>query len=388
MQCRFPQGYLALLLSLVAVGCARKAAPASRPPAEVAVVTVAAETIPWVYTFVAQAQASQTVEVRPLVSGTLLGRFFTEGTDVRKGAPLYQVDPAPYEAVYRSAVGDLERDRARVDQTERDLGRTKALYDGGAVSQRQLDDAQTAFDQAKAERVSAQATVDQARVDLDRTRIVAEIPGRVGRTELQVGAQVAGSSSLLTTIDQLDPIFVNIPVSDNERLRFLDDLETGRLIPPPNQDWRVQLVLADSNVFPDEGRINFQGLRVDRETGTTQLRAQFRNPARRLLPNQFVRARILGATRKDVLLVPQRAVQQGLQGPYVYLVGQGDTVTAQNVKAAAWDGGRWLIESGLKPGDRVVVDGVQKVVAGRPVRPVPLVEADSVPVAPAAPGGA
>jgi len=368
--------------------CAKKSAAPEMQPPEVSVVTVTPQDIPWTYVFVAQAQPSQTVEVRSLVSGTLVARYFTEGTDVAKGAPLYLIDPAPYEAAYRSAQADLQAALARVDQTRRDLGRTKALFEGGAVAQRQYDDAQTAYEQATAQNSAAKAAVDKARVDLDRTRIVAEIPGRVGRTELQVGAQVPGPATLLTTIDELDPIFVNIPVSDNERLAYQDDFDKQRLIPPAGGRWKVQLVLADSSTFPVEGTINFQDLRVDQATGTMQLRAQFKNPGRRLLPNQFVRANLRGATRRHALLVPQRAVQQGLQGPYVYLVGQGDTVSAHDIVASAWDGHNWLIQSGLKPGDRVIVDGVQKVAAGRRVRPTTYREsADSVASPREAPGG-
>lgn len=372
MSCPFRPCFIPFL-ALVALACNRKpAAPPQMPPAEVAVVSVTPQDIPWVYSFVGQAQASQTVEVRSLVSGTILARYYTEGTDVKKGAPLYLIDPAPFEAAYRAAQAQLQQAVATLEQTQRDLGRTQALLEGGAVSQRQLDDAKTAQAQASAARASAAAAVDKAKVDLDRTRIVAEIPGRVGRTELQVGAQVPGPSVLLTTIDQLDPIYVNIPVSDNERLAFEDDIAKGRILPPPNRQWKVQLVLADSSIFPGYGTINFQELRVDQETGTTQLRAQLRNPERRLLPNQFVRAKILGATRPNALLVPQRAVQQGLQGPFVFVVTAGDTAVARDIVATAWDGGNWLIEQGLNPGDRVVVDGVQKVAAGRPVRPVPV----------------
>lgn len=380
-----------VLVLVLLAACAKKAAPPQLPPPQVTVVEVEARSIPATFTFVAQAQASQTVEVRSLVSGTLLQRYFTEGTDIAKGAALYLIDPAPYNATYQSALSQVATAQARLEQTQRDLGRTKALFEGGAVSQRQLDDAQTAYEQAVASMTGAKAAVDKAKVDLDRTRIIAEIPGRIGLTQLQAGAQVSGPTVLLTTIDQIDPIFVNIPISDNERLRWEDNIRTGRIILPKNKKLKVQLTLSDSSRYPFEGEINFTELSVDRQTGTMQVRAQFRNPDRRLLPNQFVRATIGGATRNGALLVPQRAVQQGLSGPYVYVVGVGDTVTARTITATNWIGGLWLIQEGLAPGDRVVVDGVQKVVAGRPVRPS-LVDAaaDSAP-APAPPetaGGA
>ncbi len=377
-----------MVLPAISAACSSKGGAPEAPPAEVSVVTVTPQDIPWTFAFAAQAKPSQTVEVRSLVSGTLIARYFTEGTDVARGTPLYLIDPAPYEATYRSSQADLQAALARVEQTTRDLGRTKALFEGGAVSQRQYDDAQTAFEQATAQHSAARAAVDKAKVDLDRTRIVAEIPGRIGRTELQVGAQVPGPSTLLTTIEELDPIFVNIPVSDNERLAFQDDVDKQRLVPPARNRWRVQLVLADSSIFPVEGVLNFQELHVDAETGTSQLRAEFKNPGRRLLPNQFVRANLRGATMRNALLIPQRAVLQGLQGPYVYIVGPGDTVSAQDIVATSWDGGNWLIQSGLKPGDRGVVDGLQRVAAGRTVRPTTLKEnPDSTPARREAPGG-
>lgn len=357
------------LASALITACAKKEAPPPPPPPQVSVVVVQPQSIPATFTFVAQAQASQTVEVRSLVSGTLTQRYFTEGADVVKGEALYLIDPAPYNATYKSALAQVAQAKARLDQTERDLGRTKALYEGGAVSQRQLDDAKTAYEQAVASMTGARATSDNAKIDLGRTRLVAEIPGRIGRTELQAGAQVPGPSALLTTIDQIDPIYVNIPVSDNERLEWEDNIRTGRIELPRNRKLKVQVTLSDSSQFPYQGEINFTELRVNRETGTLQVRAQFRNPDRRLLPNQFVRASIIGAMRHGALLVPQRAVQQGLSGPYVYVVGAGDTVTARTVTATTWSGGGWLIQSGLSSGDRVVVDGIQKVVAGRTVRP-------------------
>jgi membrane fusion protein (multidrug efflux system) len=181
-----------------------------------------------------------------------------------------------------------------------------------------------------------------------------------------VGAQVPGPSVLLTTIDQLDPIYVDIAVSDNDRLRHEASVRDGRVTPPPGGKYRVQLLLADSSIFEHEGRIDFADLRVDPETGSLTMRAVFPNPRRRILPGSFVRARLLGATRTDAVLVPQTAVQQALGRQFVYVV-VGDTAKTRDVVTGTWVGRDWIVEKGLQAGDRVIVDNIQKVRPGAPV---------------------
>jgi membrane fusion protein, multidrug efflux system len=232
------------------------------------------------------------------------------------------------------------------------------------VAQKDVDDAQQAFDQA-------QAAVDQTRKDYEDTFVRAEISGRAGRTQLELGARVTGPGDLLTTVEQVDPIYVNFSPSDEDLLRLRRDVATGRLLmPPAPRALAVQVTLADGSLFPAAGELNFADLALQPATGTLQLRAQLRNPQHVLLPGQFVRVRLLGLKRPSAILVPQRAVQQGLGGAFVYVVGDSGTVAARNVVATSWDGGSWLIEQGLGAGDRVVVEGVQKVTPGQPAKAV------------------
>src|SRR5213592_4805129 len=332
-------------------------APVAPPPPEVSVLTVAPETVAARYEYVGQAEASRSVEVRSQVTGVIVARPYAEGTDVAKGTLLFRIDPTTYEAAYRSA-------QARLANADRTLARLKPLLAERAVAQKDVDDAQQAFDQA-------QAAVDQTRKDYEDTFVRAEITGRAGRAALELGARVTGPSDLLTTVEQVNPIYVNFSPSDEDLLRLRRDIADGRLLmPPAPHALAVQVTLADGSLFPVTGELNFADLALQPATGTQQLRAQLRNPQHVLLPGQFVRVRLLGLKRPSAILVPQRAVQQSLNGACVYLVDDSGKVAARNVVATSWDGGSWRIEQGLEAGDRVIVDGVQKVAPGQPARPV------------------
>ena len=330
------------------------------------VLTVQPQQVPAVFEFTAEAQASHRIEVRSLVQGTILERYFVEGSDVKKGEKLFLIDPAIYQADTRTSEAAEETARANFDQAKRDLARGEQLYKGGAISQRDYDVLLTRYQTAQADLAGTTASLDRANVDLHRTVIRAEISGRIGTANLLTGAQVPGPASLLATIDQLDPIFVDLAISDNERLKYEDDLRSGRVTRPANGRYLVKLVLSDGSVFPQEGRINFADLRIDSETGSLRLRTVFRNPQRRILPGQFVRARLLGATRNNAILVPQTAVQQALGRQFVYVV-VGDTARSRDVQAGSWVGSDWIIENGLNAGDQVIVDNIQRVRSGSPV---------------------
>lgn len=357
-------GLLVPLLALSACGGDKAAPPA--PPPTVGVLSVQPRTVPAVFEFTAQAEASHRVEVRSLVEGTILARYYTEGTDVTKGQKLYLIDPAPYRATSSSSSAVQVGARASFEQSKRDLARGEALFKGGAISQRDLDVLRTNNERAEANLAGSSASLDKANVDLQRTMITAEIGGRIGVAEQLVGAQVPGPSVLLTTIDRLDPIFVDLAISDNDRIRHADEVRTGRVTPPKNGSYRVELVLSDSSTYDQQGRINFADMRVDQATGSLKLRTEFRNPQRRILPGQFVRARLLGATRNDAVLVPQTAVQQALGRQFVYVV-VGDTAKSRDVVTGSWVGSDWIIEKGLQAGDQVIVDNIQRVRAGSPV---------------------
>src|SRR2546427_513563 len=349
---------IALLILLVAAVAARRRAPAASvapPPPEVSVLTVAPQTVPARYEYVGQAAASLSVEVRSQVTGVIVERPYAEGTDVAKGTLLFRIDPTMYEAAYRSA-------QARLANAERNLARLNSLLGARAVAQKDVDDAQQAFDQAK-------AAADQTKKDYEDTFVRAEISGRAGRSQLELGARVTGPGDLLTTVERVDPIDVNFSPSDQDVLRWRRDIATRRLLVPARV-LAVQVTLEDGSIFPGTGQLNFVDLALQRMTGTLSLRAEFRNPQHVMLPGQFVRIRLLGLKRPGAILVPQRAVQRSLRGAFVYVLGDSNTVVARDVVATSWDRGAWLIEQGLQAGDRVVVDGVQQVATGQPAKPV------------------
>src|SRR5216117_4583693 len=318
---------VALALVLVGAAAARRLAPVARaaPPApEVSVLTVVPETVTARFEYVGQAAASRSVEVRSQVTGVIVARPYAEGTDVAKGTLLFRIDPTTYEAAYRSA-------QARLANADRTLARLKPLLAERAVAQKDVDDAQQAFDQA-------QAAVDQTRKDYEDTFVRAEITGRAGRAALELGARVTGPSDLLTTVEQIDPIYVNFSPSDQEVLRWRRDIATHRLLVPARV-LPVQVTLADGSIFPGTGLLNFVDLALQPVTGTLSLRAEFPNPQHVLLPGQFVRLHFVGLKRPDAILVPQRAVQRGLAGAFVYVLGDSNRVTVRDVVATSWERG-------------------------------------------------
>lgn len=361
---------LAVASLFVVAACSRgPAKPFAPPPTQVGIVTVSPTSIPEQYEFVGQVQPYRRVEVRSRVEGIVTDRPFTEGSFVEKGQVLYKLDAVKYEAAYRSAV-------ARLDNAKRTLARLEPLVPKHAVAQQDVDN-------ARSELESAQAAVDAAKKDLDDTVIRAEISGRVGRARLELGARVTGPADLLTTIDDLDPVYVTFHPSSQQLLAWQSDPQARALLASGAANASdgggsggiaVRAVLPDGSLLPRVGHINFMSPSLDSASGTQEFRAQFANADHRLLPGQFVRVRLEGFHRLSALAVPQRAVQQGLGRQFVYVVGAGDTVTARDVNPGQWSGNLWIIDSGLAPGDRVIVDGIQKIAPGRVVRPVPAVD--------------
>lgn len=360
---------------LLAAAACEKAPPQAfvPPPAQVGVITVAPTTIPESYEFVGQVSPFRRVEVRSRVEGIVTARPFTEGSFVGKGTVLYRLDVVRYEAAYRSAI-------ARLDNAKRTIARLEPLVPKHAVAQQDVDN-------ARSEVETAQAAADAAKKDLDDTVIRAEISGLVGRARLELGARVTGPADLLTTIDDLDPVYVTFHPSSQQLLAWQRDPQARALLAAgvmsvstgsgATRGVAVRAILPDGSVLPRVGRINFMAPSLDSASGTQEFRAQFTNGDRRLLPGQFVRVRLEGFARSSAFAVPQRAVQQGLGRQYVYVVGAGDTVTARDVSPGPWSGSLWVIDSGLTTGDRVVVDGIQKVAPGRVVKPVPVVDSSA-----------
>ncbi len=343
----------------LAGACKKNAAPPAPPPPEVAVVQVQAQRLPTSYEFTGEVQPYRRVEVRARVDGVIESRPFTEGSVVKPGQVLYRLDRVTPEAQYRTA-------EARAENAKRTLQRLQPLLKENAVAQQDVDN-------AVAEERAAEGELAEARKNLSDAVVRAGIKGRVGRTNLEVGARVTGPSDLLTTIDVLDPVYVSFRPSAQQLLQWKQDPEARKLI-QPGSPLAVQVTLPDGSVFPTSGKLDFVAPSLDAATGTQEFRALFRNPDYLLVPGQFVRVRLTGFNRDSALAVPQRAIQQALGRQFVYVVGKGDTVVSRDVQPGPWSGSLWIIDKGLNPGDRVVVDGVQKAAPGRQVRAVALAD--------------
>ena len=341
---------------------------AGMPPPEVNVVSVAPRALEQSYEYVGQIAGSREVEVRARVTGILLSRNFSEGAPVKKGQSLYTIDPAPFQAVVNRAAADVAAAEARLEQAKRNAARLKPLYAEKAVSQKDYDDAVSAQAIGEADRQAARARLVEARLNLAYTKVEAPASGISGRSLRQEGSLVSGPDVLLTTITQIQPIWVNFGIPDRESQAIQSEVQAGRLVLPKDGRFEVALRRADGSTYPQTGRVNFADVRVSAATGTREMRAELPNPEGRLRPGEFVRVILKGATRPNAITVPQRAVLEGPQGKFVYVVNDKSMVEARPVEAGAWSGEEWIITKGLNPGDRVVTDGVMKLGPGAPVR--------------------
>jgi membrane fusion protein, multidrug efflux system len=353
------------VMVVVALACGKSAPPPAPPPPEVGVVEVQPQRVPTSFEITGEVLPYRRVEVRSRIDGVIEARPFTEGATVKQGQVLYRIDPTRPEAAFRSA-------QARYQNAKRTLDRLRPLLAQNAVAQQDVDNAQADMEEAEGDLADAKKNLDDAVVR-------AEITGRVGRTNLEVGARVRGSDDVLTTIDVLDPTYVSFRPSAQQLLAWKQDPNARKLI-QPSSPLSVHVTLPDGSTLPRTGKLDFVAPSLDAQTGTQEFRALFRNPDHLLVPGQFVQVRLTGFTKDSALAVPQRAVQQALGRQYVYVVAKGDTVVSRDVEPGPWSGNLWIINKGLNPGERVIVDGTQKAVAGRPVRPVRA--ADSVMASP------
>jgi membrane fusion protein (multidrug efflux system) len=339
------------------------------PPPQVTAVTVELRTVPLPYEFTGRMEGSREIEVRARVSGILLRRAYDEGRPVKKGETLFEIDPAPYRAELQVAAADLEEEKARLSRAEREVKRLEPLLAERAASQRDYDNAVSEAEQARAAVLSQQARLDKAKLDLSYTHVDAPISGLSSRAEHSEGSLVGpNENGLLTRIVQVQPIWVRFSLSDQTLLALRKEIAAKTVESPATHQLEVELVLADGTPHPERGRVNFSDSMIDMRTGSVDLRAELPNAARTLLPGQFVRVRLLGIERPRAILVPQRAVQQGQQGKFVFVVGAGGTALARPVQVGEWVGKDWVIESGLEAGERVIVDGTVKVQPGAPVQ--------------------
>ena len=387
-----PFGYAVALLALAAIaglpGCKQEAGSApAQPLAQVEVVTVTTQTIPDEPEFIGQAESSRPLEIRSQVTGLLKAVLYSEGRDVKKGDRLYQIDPVPFQAAAAIAKAKIAEAEARLVQARQDVARVKPLVAEQAVSQKDLDDAVTGDLTAKALLQGAKAELTRAQFDLDNTLITAPIDGLIERSRYYEGRLVSAQTDLLTVVHRVDPMYVVVNVPETFILKRRRDIESKKITHPGVYQLRGRLTLMDGTVYPHEGVLDLLEPSLRMETSSRQTRITFPNPQRTLLPGQFVKVRFTGDTKTDAVLIPQRAVLQGPQGPFVYVVNQDEKIDIRDVAASDWKGDQWLIDRGLNQGDRVVVNGLMKIGPGAPVKAVPwdapnAPAADSVPSTP------
>jgi membrane fusion protein (multidrug efflux system) len=320
------------------------------------------------FEYTGQIAGSREVEVRARVTGIMLSRNFTEGGPVKKGQSLYTIDPAPFQAALARAEADVGVAAARLDQAKRESARLRMLVADKFVSQKLADDAASSEAIGEAELKAARARLTEARLNLEYTRVESPVNGIASRSLRSEGSLVSGSDVLLTTVTQVDPIWVNFGIPDDERLRLQREADAGRLVLPKDGGFAVTVRLADGSVYQRAGKLAFADIRVSGQTGTSEARAELPNPEGRLRPGQFVRVTLGGATRPNAVLVPQRAVLEGPQGKFVYVVDEKSTAQARPVEVGEWAGSDWIVTGGLKPGERVIIDGVMRIGPGAPVK--------------------
>jgi membrane fusion protein (multidrug efflux system) len=363
----------AAALAIGFAGCKGKSNDAQhsgmqKPVPEVAALTVQPQTVPVTLEYTGQIAGVRDVEVRARVTGILLKRNYTEGAPVKSGQSLFTIDPAPYQAALVRAEADLGSAEARKAQAERDAARLKPLIEAHAIAQKDYDDAVSAMQIAAADVKSYQARVTDAKLNLTYTRVDAPISGIASRNLVTEGTLVSGPDVLLTTVTQLDPIYASFGISDNERLRLDADANAGRLALPKDGKFDVSVKLADGSMYPKQGKMNFNDIRISTATGTSDARAELPNPQGFLRPGQFVRVELSGAKRVNAILVPQRAVLEGPQGKFVYVATTDNKAESRPVEVGEWTNESWVINKGLQAGDRVIVDGVLKIGPGAPVK--------------------
>ncbi|OGR31803.1 MAG: efflux transporter periplasmic adaptor subunit [Desulfuromonadales bacterium GWD2_61_12] len=363
-----------LLGTLALAGCGKEAAKGGPPPApEVGVITLQPQRVALTTELSGRTTPYQIAEVRPQVGGIIQKRLFTEGTEVRAGQTLYQIDPATYRAALASAEANLARAEANLLPARLKAERYRELIAIKAISQQDDDNAQAALKQAEADIAAAKAAVDNARINLQYTSITAPISGRIGRSSVTAGALVtANQEDALATIQQLDPIYVDVSRSSSEMLQLRRQFANGTLKTDAAGAARVKLRFEDGSPYPRAGALKFSEASVDPGTGTVTLRTLFPNPELLLLPGMFVRAVIEEGIAENALLVPQRGVTRDQAGnPTALVVGAGEKVEVRLVKVVRTVGENWLVEDGLKPGDRVILEGLQRLRPGSVVKAVP-----------------
>jgi membrane fusion protein (multidrug efflux system) len=375
-------------------GCGKEqaSAPAAPPPFEVGVVTLQPQSVTVTTELPGRVSAFLVAQVRARVDGIVLSRDFEEGARVTEGQRLYKIDPAPYQATLDSANATLQRAQANVVATQAQVQRLKALLGNSFASRQDYDNAVAANGQAVADVAAGKAAVQSAQINLGYTDVTSPITGIIGASEVTQGAFVrATDATLMATVQQTDPVYVDVTQSTVDLLRMRRELANGKMQGVGPDEAKVQLILDDGSAYALDGKLAFTDITVDPTTGSVKLRAIFPNPDRTLLPGMFVRARVQEGINDSALLVPQAGVSRDAKGnPTVMIVDGDNKVVVRAIAASRTYGANWIVESGLNPGDRVIVAGLQKVQPGAVVKPVeePAQPADTANAAPAQPAGA
>jgi len=370
-----------LAASLLLAGCGKKQAPAGPPqgPPEVGVLTVQPQRVALTTELSGRTSPQQIAEVRPQVGGIVQKRLFSEGSDVKAGQALYQIDPATYQAAFASAKASEARAEANLIPARLKEGRYKDLVKIKAVSQQDYDDAYAGLKQAEADVASTKAALETARINLAYTRITAPISGRIGRSTITDGALVTASQpTALATIQQLGSMYVDVTQSSSDLLKLKQNLANG--VMKKSASTRVKLLLEDGSTYPLTGTLKFSEVTVDQSTGSVTLRAVFPNPKQALLPGMFVRAVLEEGVDENAILIPQRGVTRNPKGDaLVMVVGAEEKVEPRPIKVVRTVGDSWLVSEGLKAGDRVILEGLQKSRPGTQVKAVPFGAAPAAP---------
>ncbi len=379
---------LLTLVALALAACGPKGPPGGHggmPPAVVAVQEVKAATMPVEFEYPAQTAGSREAEVRARVSGILLKRNFEEGSSVRAGQSLFTLDSAPFEAAAARAEADVTAAEVRLANAARSSKRLKPLFEAKAVSQKEYDDAVSTEEVAASDLKSARARLAEARLSQGYAKVESPISGLTSRALKSEGSLIAGPQDLLTTVTQVDPIYVNFGLSESEQGNLKREAAAGKLTLPKDGRFDVAVKFEDGRVYGRTGKLVFTDVRVNNQTGTSDARAELPNPALEVRPGQFVRVVLKGAQRLNAITVPQRAVMEGAQGKMVYLLSKESTALPRPVTVGEWSGSDWIITAGLEPGDKVIVDGLAKIFF--PGAPVQVGDPNAPPPgAPGAPG--
>lgn len=361
----------ALILAVAACDEPKQGAAPPRGPVEVTVITLEAGRVPLFTELPGRTSAYRVAEVRPQVSGIVLKRLFEEGSVVEAGQQLYQIDQATYQASLQSAQADLAKARATQKSIEAKAARYADLVKINAVSRQDYDDVVAGLDQAKAQIMVSQAAVDMARINLEYTKVLAPIGGRIGKSAVTEGALVtANQAGPMATITQLDPIYVDLSQSSSDLMRLRQAISSGQVQQGDSDHAMVSLFLdGAAQPYGSPGKLQFSDVTVDQSTGAVQLRAVFPNPRNDLLPGLFVRARVEQGVREQAILVPQKALVRNPDGSaVVWVVDPDNKANPRPVEIGQAVGGDWLVNAGVQPGERVVVEGLQKVRPGAEVK--------------------